>query len=119
MGIYVTLTSRSREHVPFRDFPLIRLHYATEILRFFYEGKIFIPQNIEIWNKIPVKGLGGTREQIIEVSDVFKDIATVRMRLSDRNYPLDQLMSTVIIINGHWDLNTTLIPGFFSLNNRV
>jgi hypothetical protein len=39
------------------------------------------------------------------------------MNLSDRNYPLDRLMSTIIIFNGYWDLYGTLIPGFFSINN--
>jgi hypothetical protein len=117
LGIYITLRSPSGEHIPFRDFPLIRLHYATEMLRFFYEGKIFVPQNIEVWLNFPEKALGGELDQNIEVSDTFKDIATMRMRLSDRNYPLDRLMSTIIVINGHWNLFDTLIPGFFSINN--
>jgi hypothetical protein len=87
------------------------------LLRFFYDGRIFVPQNIEVWLNFPDRALGGELDQSIEVSDIFKDIATVRMQLSDKNYPLDRLVSTIIIINGHWDINGTLIPGFFSINN--
>ena len=118
MGIYVTLRSPSGEHVPFRDYPLIRLHYATEMLRFFYEGKIFVPQNIEIWRDFPTETLGGEREDTIEVSEIFRDIAALRMRFASRDFSLERLMLTIVVINGHWDLNGELIPGFFSVNNN-
>jgi hypothetical protein len=118
MGIYVRLRTQRGEHIPFRDAPLIRLHYATEIMRFFHEGLVFIPENIEEWYGFPSETLGGKRKQSIEITDPFRAIATLRKRLADRSYPLDELLSTVIVINGVWDLNGIKLAGFFSINNN-
>ena len=118
MGIYLTLKSPSGEHIPFRDMPLIRLQYATEAIRFFYSNKIFVPENIEQWHRYADEALGGTKEPTIQASsDIFRDLALVRQNLADRSRPLERLMSTIIVINGYWDLNGEIISGFFSINN--
>jgi hypothetical protein len=120
MGIYVTLRSPSGEHVAFRDWPLIRLHYATEALRFFYDNKIFVPENIDLWHNFADEALGGTREPTIQVSsDIFRDLATVKKTLADRSQSFEKLMSTIIVISGYWDLNGEPTSGFFSINNSL
>jgi hypothetical protein len=98
--------------------PLIRLEYATEAIRFFSNNKIFVPENIELWYRYADEALGGTKETVIQASsDIFRDLALIRQTLADRNRPLERLMSTIIVINGYWDLNGEIISGFFSINN--
>ena len=89
------------------------------MLRFFYDGKVFVPESIELWYNTPDPALGGESDPTVKVSEVFKDIATLRTKLSDKSFNLERLMSTIIVINGHWDFTGTLIPGFFSINNSA
>lgn len=120
MGIYVKLQSQRGERVPLRDAPLIRLHYANEIIRYFHEGLVFIPENIEVWRNFPSESLGGKLEtdKTRKITDLFRDIALLRKQLTDRAYPLDRLLSTIIVINGIWDLNGIKLAGFISINNN-
>jgi len=122
MGIYIRLKSQTGERVPLREISLVRLHYANEIIRFFYEGRVFIPKNIEVWHRFPSKSLGGEcrnkfPQDSAEIVDPFREIALLRRLFSDRSYPLDQLISTIIMINGIWDINGTKLAGFLSVNN--
>lgn len=120
MGIYVRL---DRKRIPLRDAPLIRLHYATELIRFFYEGRVFIPENIEIWRGSPSETLGGKIKEKFpkgydKISDPLRELARLRKFLAKRNYPLDELLSSVIVINGVWDFNGIRLAGFLSINNN-
>jgi hypothetical protein len=118
MGIYVRLKSQRGERVPLRDAPLIRLHYANEIIRYFYEGFAFVPENIEVWHNFPSESLGGKLEPYMtkKISDPFRDIDLLRIQLE--KYPLDRLLSTIIVINGVWDLDGLKLTGFLSVNNN-
>src|SRR3990170_5866976 len=101
MGIYLTLSERGESKIPLREIALSRLHYAIEAVRFFYEGRIFVPYEIRVWKGRPSEALGGQQlGSEIKVSDFYKDIATLSQQLSDpRQFPLEQLLATVIQIN--------------------
>jgi hypothetical protein len=118
MGIYITL--KRPEANTFRDFALNRIHYTTEIIRFFSEGHIFIPEEISIWRERPSEALGGHRlKPDIKISDFFRDMAKLKQEFSDsRYYPFEQLISTVIQIDGYWDIEGNQLAGFFSINNN-
>lgn len=118
MGIYVGLKKPKGTPVTLRDRPLIRIHYASEIIRYFYKGRIFIPESIEVWQGFPSETLGGERkEEPRKISDPFREIALLRGRFA-RTYRLDQLLSTVVKFNGVWDLNGIKLAGFLSINNN-
>lgn len=118
MGIYVSL--RRPDASAFRDFVLNKIYYTTEIIRFFYEGQIFLPEEISIWRERPSEALGGEKlRPKVEVSDIFRDMATLRQQFSDsRDYPFEQLITTIIQINGTWDIDGRRLAGFFSINNN-
>ncbi len=120
MGIYVRLDGI---RVPLRDAPLLRLHYATELIRFFYKGRVFIPETIEIWRGSPSESLGGKRKEKFpkrteKISDPLRELAVLRKFLSNRKYPLDELLSSVIVVNGVWDFDGLRLAGFLSINNN-
>lgn len=121
MGIYVRLKSKTGEHIPLREASLNRLHYANELVRFFFEGRIFVPENIEIWHHFPNKSLGGERKDRFpkdseKIIDPFREIALLRRLFTA--YSFDQIIPSIIRINGVWDINGTKLAGFLSVNNN-
>jgi hypothetical protein len=118
MGVYVSLRNQRGEYIPFKDASLIRLHYAAEIIRYFYEGRVFVPESIQVWMGFPSKTLGGQKKVDREVSEPFKDIALIRQELISGSYSFEQLLSTVIVISGSWDLAGNKLAGFISVNNN-
>jgi hypothetical protein len=120
MGIYVKLETQT---FPLRDIPMVRLEYASELIRFFYDGKIFFPNNIEIWRGPPSESLGGRLTEKFPkeketIADPFRLLAQLRKFLSNRELVLDQLLSSVIVINGIWDFDGIRFAGFLSINNN-
>jgi hypothetical protein len=117
MGIYITL--KRPEATTFRDVALNRLHYATEIALFFVNGHVFQPQEISVWHNRPSEALGGERLfPEVKVSEFFRDMAKLKQQFSDSKFfPFELLVSTVVRIEGYWDLNGNRLSGFFSINN--
>jgi hypothetical protein len=118
MGIYITL--KRPEANTFRNFVLSRIHYATEIIRFFHDGRVFIPEEISVWHERPSEALGGHRVRSdVKISDFFRDLAKLKQEFSDsKYYPFEQLISTIIKIAGYWDIEGTQLAGFFAINNN-
>src|SRR5208283_1611970 len=117
MGIYITLRNRTDTKIPLRDVILERVHYTDAVIRFFYGGRIFVPAEIRIWRGRPSQALGG--EQLspeIKVTDFPRDMANLKHQLSQ--FTLEQLLSTVIQIEGYCDIEGKQIAGFFSINNN-
>lgn len=77
--------------------------------------------HIKIWYDFPSQTLGGELKEKLykaeqeKISDPFREIAFLRRMFSTR--PLEELLSTIVRINGVWNLNGTELAGFLSINN--
>jgi len=115
MGIYIRLESPTRISSLARA--LARLHYSYEAARYFYQGRIFLPENIKIWLKAPSESLGGTLKDTIPITELYRAIEELRKQFA-REFYYKELFSSIIIINGKWDINGEKFEGFVSANNE-
>lgn len=76
MGIYIKLASPTR--ISPMEWALARIDYCYGAIRYFYQGKIFLPKTIEVWLNAPNKTLGGTKERSIPVTHLYKDVEMLR-----------------------------------------
>jgi hypothetical protein len=117
MGIYIVLKNRTDIKIPLRETVLDRVHYAEAAIRFFYNGRIFNPTGITIWKGRPSETLGGEKVGTeIKITDFPKDLANLKQQINQ--FQLEQLLTTVIQIEGDWDINGHQLAGFFSINNN-
>ena len=114
MGIYVDLVPEKR--LTLREQALIRLYYGFEALKFFTEGQIFSPKSVEIWLWAPSKALDGVLKETLHVDNVFKTYEDLRDRF-EKKYPLEDIVPSIIRVNGTWDFDDFMLAGFFSVNN--
>jgi hypothetical protein len=120
MGIYLTLSQQGEGKVPMREVVLSRLHYTVQAIRFFYQGRVFVPYEILVWKGRPSEALGGEQIEKITVNDFDKDISALVAKMSEQKlFPLEQLLATIIQINGTWNIDDTQLDGFFSANNSA
>jgi len=115
MGIYVRLESPTRIS-PLAS-ALARLHYSYEAAKYFYQGRIFLPENIRIWLKAPSESLGGTLEDSISITDLYGTVEALRQRFAKEFY-YKELFSSIVIIDGKWEMNGEKFEGFVSANNE-
>jgi hypothetical protein len=95
---------------------LERLHYTYEVAKYFYQGRIFLPQNITIWLKAPSESLGGTLKDTISITELYATIQALRERFA-REFYSEEFFSSVVMVNGKWNLNGEKLEGFISANN--
>jgi len=115
MGIYIHLLSSERMSPLAKA--LARVHYCYESIKYFYEGRFFIPDKIMIWMKAPSEALGGSLKRQVLIYDLHRDIKELQSYFEKRFYT-EELFSSIVMVTGTWDLDGMKLAGFISCNNE-
>ena len=115
MGIYVRLTSPTR--ISTREWALSRINYCHESMRYFYQGRIFLPEMIKIWLNAPTETLGGILKKQMKIVNLYRDVEILRSWIKQEFYR-EELFSSIIVFEGVWSFDNVKLAGFFSANNK-
>lgn len=116
MGIYVTL--RQRPFFNLRSHVIGRMAFASEAIRNI-EG-YFFPREITIWRNAPFEEMDGStllQEIILAQPATYTDIAR-HAESFIQGSPLDEVVSSVILIRGKWKFDSEELVGYVSINNN-
>lgn len=114
MGIYLTLNFT--KVAPYER-TRVRFNYGWKVLKYFVE-RGFSPTSTEIWNHANSVSLGGINRRTIECSKNMT-IGDIAQKTADefRNLPFEQQLSSIIIVNGQWDLENRQLICYLSINH--
>ena len=115
MGIYIRLASPTRISLLARA--LSRIKYCYESIRYFHQGRIFLPETIKIWLNAPTETLGGILKRQMKIVNLYRDVETLRSWVRQEFYR-QELFSSIIVFEGIWDFDDIKLAGFFSANNE-
>jgi hypothetical protein len=69
-----------------------------------------------VWRYAPSTTLGGTLKETMPAVDLYSVIVKLRDRLG-KTYDFEDVLYSIVVFEGIWNLNGTRLTGFFSVNN--
>jgi hypothetical protein len=114
MGIYTKLGA-SYQVNPL-DKALARLHYCIEAIRQLQNDHLFTAKKMSIWLNGPSEALHGKKIHEEEITNFGDTSEKLKERVKAKFYE-EGLVASIILFEGEWSINDTILSGFFSCNN--